>query len=159
MSAPLVTIFASRFADRINAARPMSLEELERVIRSARPSASKDRLPLLKLAKFGDVLTEKKSYRHDPNVIAVTGIEGDYDGEEMPMQHAAEALSALGVEAILYTSASHCVVDPPHSRGGPRWRVIVPLAQPIEGTEAQLREQRRHWTGVLNAILGGVLRS
>lgn len=156
-ASPLVTIFSSRHGDRINAAREMDLPEIERVIRSAPPAAAKDRLPLLKLAKFGDTLTAKNSYRHDTNVLAVTGIEGDYDGEGAPMQHAVDALTALGLAAILYTSASHNIVDPPHSNGGPRWRVICPLSRPLEGTEPELRERRRNLTGVLNAILGGIL--
>ena len=151
-AAPLVTIWADRHGTRINAARAMELAEIERVIRTVRPAPEKDALPLLKLARFGDVVSKKHCLRHDANVVAVTGIEGDYDGEQVPMQHAAETLSALGLAGLLYTSASH-------QPEAPRWRVIVPLSRPLEGAETQLREQRRHWAGVLNAILGGVLKS
>ncbi|MGH8319958.1 MAG: DUF3987 domain-containing protein [Steroidobacteraceae bacterium] len=158
----LVTVWRDHHGNAINAARVMSLEELERVIRAA-PSTgdptrtveqNKDKLPLLKLARFGETWTMKKgkktSLRHDANVLAVTGTEGDYDGEMIPMSHAAEALSAAGVAAILYTSARH-------TPEAPRWRVIVALSHPLEGTVEEMRQQRKHWTGVLNAILGGVL--
>jgi RecA-family ATPase len=37
--------------------------------------------------------------------------------------------------------------------------VLCPLATALTGPEAELRQQRRHWVGVLNAILGGVLKS
>lgn len=130
----------------------MPLAELERVIRAAKPAASKDECALLKFAKFGATATKKKSLRHDANVTAITGIEGDYDGEEIPMQHAAEALSAAGLAALLYTSASH-------TPERPRWRVAVTLSNPLEGAIEELRKQRGHWVGVLNAILGGILTS
>ena len=149
--APLVTIFADRFGERINAARVMEFAELERVIRAAPLVTGKDALALLKLARFGEVRTAKNCLRHDANVLEVFGVEGDYDGEKMPIQDAAEALSVAGVAALLYTSPTH---TPEH----PRWRVIVALSTPLEGSPDQLREQRRHWTGVINAILGGVLK-
>src|ERR1017187_9527321 len=68
---------------------------------------AKDELALLKLASFGTVTTAKKCLRHDKNVLQVHGVEGDYDGEVVPMSQAAEALSAAGVAAVLYSSASH----------------------------------------------------
>ena len=46
---------------------------------------SKARLPWLKLARFGDTRTDKRSLRHDANLTAISGIEGDYDGGKMPM--------------------------------------------------------------------------
>ena len=149
-ASPFVTIFANKSGARINTVRVMDLVEIERVIRAATPAPEKDKLALLKLARFGDLRTEKRSLRHDANVLAVYGLEGDYDGEQLPMQHAAEALSAAGIEALLYTS-------PMHTPERPRWRVIVALSAPLEGLPDQLREQRRHWTGTLNALLGGVL--
>lgn len=149
---PRVTIFNDNKGQRINASRPMNMAEIERVIRAAKPVKSKDDLALLKLAVFGNVRTSKNSLRHDENVVRVDGLEGDYDGELIPMSHAAETLSAAGVAAMLYTSANHTVERP-------RWRVLVFLSAPLEGTKEQLQEQHRHWTGTLNALLGGVLKS
>lgn len=146
----VVTVWRDRTGTEITAARPMDFAELERVIRRCRPAADKDALPLLKLARFGEITTGKRALRHDGNVLEVTGVEGDYDGEAIPMEHAAERLSAAGVAALLYTSASH-------TPERPRWRVIVALSQPLAGTAEELRAQRAHWCGVLNAILGGIL--
>ena len=41
-------------------------------------------LPWLKLAPFGDMRRAKGSLRHDANVLAITGVEADYDGGNMP---------------------------------------------------------------------------
>lgn len=149
-SVPVVTIFADKTGSRINAARAMDFPELERVIRSAKTAPDKAKQPLLKLAAFGTVATDKGSFRHDANVLSVSGVEGDYDAGQVPMQQAAERLSAKRLTALLYTSASHEPTTP-------KWRVIVPLSRPLEGSEEELYDQRRHWAGVLNAILGGIL--
>jgi hypothetical protein len=156
---PFVTIFADKSGMRVNAARQMDLTELARVIRSAPKAPEKSALPLLKLARFGSKVTNKKSLRHDANILAVTGLAVDYDGEQIDMRLAAEMLSALDIAALFYTSANHEIVEPPHSHGGPRWRVIVPLARTLEGTQEELDQQHRHWVGVLNATLGGILSS
>lgn len=145
-----VTVFANKSGTLINTARSMPLEEIERVIRTTLAAADKTGLPLLKLASFGLIRSEKGCLRHDANVETVHGVEGDYDGEVVPMAQAAETLSKHGVAAVLYTSASH-------TEGKPRWRVLVPLSRPLDGDTAQLYTKRRHWTGILNTLLGGVL--
>jgi len=147
---PFVTIFADKSGIRINAARPMAFAEIERVLRQAPTKPEKEQLPLLKLAKFGDMRSVRNSLRSNENVVAIYGTEGDYDGESVPMEHAAETLSAAGVEALLYTTATH-------TPERPRWRVIAPLSYALQGDLDALREQHAHWTGVLNALLGGVL--
>ncbi len=147
---PHVTIWRNKHGEHVNAAREMTLAELERVLQKPKPAAQKELLPLLKLAKFGELRTKKKSLRHDENVQAIYGMEGDYDAGLIPMGHAAEILSAAGLEALLYTSASH-------TPERPRWRVIVPLSAPLEGDTETLKAQHRHWAGVLNALLDGVL--
>lgn len=152
MSEPFVTIFHDKYGHRINAARPMDLFELERVIRAAPAATEKEKLPLLKLARFGEVLSKKHGFRSNENVLAIHGIEGDYDAGLVPMSQAAEALSAAGVAALLYTSANH-------TPDFHKWRVLVALSTPLEGTMEQLKAQRRHWCGVLNSILGGILET
>jgi hypothetical protein len=152
MSAPLVTVFRNNTGTEITAARPMNAAEIERVIRTASAKGEKDSLALLKLARFGELRSKKNSLRHDANVIEVHGIEGDYDGERMSIAEAREALSSWGVAALLYST-------PTHTDERPRWRVLAWLSKALSGTEQELYEQRRHWTGVLNAILGGVLKS
>jgi hypothetical protein len=120
-------------------------------ISSAAERPTKSACPLLKLATFGTAKTKKGSIRHDANVLRVYGIEADYDAEVMSIDEAAKKLDTLGIEALFYTSASNRLVAPPRSRGGPRWRVLVPLAQPIAPG------LRRHYVGILNAAFCGAL--
>jgi hypothetical protein len=150
-AATVVTVFADNKGRKIHVARPMSLIEVECLIRAVEPAPAKDKLPLLKLATFGDNKTDADCLRFDANVTQVSGIEGDYDGETIPMEAAAEKLRAAGIEALLYTSASH-------TPDRPRWRVLCRLATPLSGTETELRGQRKRCVGILNAILGGVLK-
>ena len=101
-------------------------------------------LPWLKFATFGEILTEKKSFRHDANVIQVTGLEADYDGEVVHVAEAVEKLTKAGVLAFVYTS-------PSHSPDKPRWRVVCPFSQPYPP------EKRAAFLGRLNGLLGGIL--
>lgn len=107
---------------------------------------SKTACPLIKLATFGDLRTEKNCLRHDDNVQTVTGIEGDYDDEVVTLATAVDRLRGAGISCIVYTSASH-------TPDAPRWRVIAPFSAavaPSERTKYYLR---------LNAALGGILAS
>jgi putative DNA primase/helicase len=104
----------------------------------------KDNLPWLKLARFGSQRTDKGSLRHDANVLAITGIEGDYDGEQHEPAYAVEKLHEAGVRAMVYTS-------PSHTEDTPRWRVLCPTSTPLPP------EQREHLMGRLNGVLGGIL--
>lgn len=130
----------------------MDLAEVERVIRAMKPAKQKEELPLLKFAEFGNKTSPRGCLRRDANVTTVTGIEGDYDDEKMPMSDAVALLQAKGVAALFYTSARH-------EEPKPRWRVVCPLATPLTGTPDELRVKRAHYVGILNAILGGVLAS
>lgn len=105
---------------------------------------SKGAMPLLKLATFGDLRTGSRSLRHDQNIAKVTGIEGDYDGELVPIEEAKRRLEAHGIRAVLYTSASH-------TPSAPRWRVLAPLSR------KHRPEERRGLVDKLNHALGGIL--
>jgi len=107
---------------------------------------SKADCPLLKLATFGDVRSPRGSLRHDANVQAVWGLEGDHDAGTMEPADAAERLRTRGITSVVYTSASH-------SPDAPRWRVLVPLSQ--EHRPAA----RRELTERLNGLLDGALSS
>jgi putative DNA primase/helicase len=113
-------------------------------IEQPKEHATKAAMPLIKLATFGDVRTKKQSLRHNSNLVAVYGIEGDYDGEQISIEDAAARLTAAGIEAVLFTTPSHTPTRP-------RWRVLAPLQAPCEPA------QRRELVGVLNAALGGML--
>lgn len=105
---------------------------------------SKRDCPLIKLAHFGDRRTNRGALRHDDNVAAVSGLEGDYDAGIMSPEMAAALLQWAGIEAVVYTSPSHTFT-------APRWRVLAPLS--IEHPPAM----RRDLLARLNGALGGVL--
>jgi predicted P-loop ATPase len=110
----------------------------------ARKAPIKEKLPWIKLAVFGDRLSDKGSLRHDPNVLGIEGIEGDYDGEAMPMEEARDRLSAARLAALVCTS-------PSHTDDKPRWRVFCP-------TSVRLPPERRAaLVARANGVLGGVL--
>ncbi|MFN6996116.1 MAG: PriCT-2 domain-containing protein [Aquincola tertiaricarbonis] len=126
---------------------------LVKMIEGNRLYPSKSACPLIKLATFGDRRTPKGSLRSDENLVAVTGVEGDYDGEVMTPREAADRLRTAGITAIVYTSARHGVVTEGRngSKGGPRWRVLAPLGH------ACAPDDRRDLVSLLNGVLGGVL--
>src|SRR6516164_11684877 len=98
------------------------LDLRERVLNAS--ARKKDNLPWLKLATFGNNRSQKASLRHDANVQRITGIEIDYDIEEVPFANALTALNELQIGALLYTS-------PSHSSDKPRWRVLAPTSEPL----------------------------
>jgi hypothetical protein len=99
----------------------------------------KTRLPLIKLATFGNVTTAKGCYRNDGNVVAIYGVEIDYDGEQVAFEEACSRLE--GVAAICYTS-------PSHTPDKPRWRVLLPFAR------ERLPRERTGWVLRAGQILG-----
>jgi len=109
-----------------------------------KPQREKGDCPLLKFARFGDLRTDAGSLRHDANVVEVTGVEGDYDGEEMTPDEAQGSLERHNVKAVVLTSWSH---EPDR----PRWRVIAPFKKP------KPPEERARFVAYLNGILGGAL--
>jgi hypothetical protein len=121
-----------------------SFERLAEIVAQPKSYAKKSAMPLIKLARFGDRLSEKNSLRHDANVLAVTGIEGDHDAGTMTLDDAAEKLSFAGVAAILYTS-------PSHREDAPRFRVLAPLSHEYAPHD------RRRFVARLNGVLRGLL--
>jgi hypothetical protein len=112
-----VTFFSDASAKKLKA-RDMSLEQLRDLILKTSAAAKAD-LPWLKLATFGEKRSDKGSLRHNANVLSISGIEGDYDGEVMSFEEAAKILEAERLSALLYTS-------PSHTEDKPRWRVLCP---------------------------------
>jgi hypothetical protein len=106
---------------------------------------SKDRLPFLKLATFGEDPTDKLCLRHDKNVKRVFGVEIDYDDEKAAFEEALRRLRHSDVLGILYTSASH-------RPEAPRWRALLPFAFSKEPPE------RRGWALSAGELLGVELK-
>jgi putative DNA primase/helicase len=121
-----------------------SWADLVDLIKNPRKYPKKEACPWIKLATFGDISRPSGCLRHDKNVLTVTGIEGDYDGEVVSIEYARDTLVMFGVRAVLYTSASH-------TPNKPRWRVLLPLSHPHSPGERHALVAR------LNGLLGGVL--
>lgn len=109
-----------------------------------RRAERKDRLPWLKLATFGDVPSRKGSLRHNGNVTAIDGIEGDHDAGTLTPAEAAQRLQQAGIAALIYTS-------PSHTPERPRWRVLAPLSRSMSP------EHRERLCARLQGVLGGAL--
>lgn len=125
--------------------------ELIERLRDVGTFSDKDHCPWFKFATFGNKRTVKNSLRNNENVVVVSGLEADYDGEVMSMEEAAALLKKHNIRAALYPSPSNALVNPPKSYGGPRWRVICPLAR------SQSPDARKYMMARLNGALGGIL--
>jgi hypothetical protein len=138
-----VTTFPDVQASRL-VARTFTLDELEQRLSDPREYARKSDCPLVKLARFGEIRSPAGSLRHDANVIEITGVEADYDAGEIAFVDAVGALFDHGIEALVYTSASH-------TPERPRWRILCPLSHPYPPGE------RARFVARLNGIFGGAL--
>jgi putative DNA primase/helicase len=120
-------------------------------------AAKKEALPILKLARFGSQrLPPTKAQiaafgpnvlgtlRHDANVLAVSGVEGDHDAGELPFDEVVIRLEEAGIAYIAYAT-------PSHTPGQPRWRVLCPFSKELPPAE------RGRMASRLNGVLGGVL--
>ncbi len=116
---------------------------LER-IRSAGPFPDKPRCPWIKLARFGATRSAHGSLRNNTNVVAVTGVEGDYDGEQVTPEQAVALLERHQVRASVYTS-------PSHTPDKPRWRVLAVLSKEYPPVA------RERFLARINGVLGGIL--
>jgi uncharacterized protein DUF3631/primase-like protein len=108
---------------------------------------SKEDCPLIKLALFGDQPTERGSLRSNKNVIAITGAEGDYDGEVFAIEDAVALFEQSGIEGVFYTSASH-------TPDKPRWRLLLPFSKDYTGTPAELKAWRTAALKKAESIIG-----
>lgn len=102
----------------------------------------KEGLPLLKLAVFGDMHSPKKSLRWDNNVLSVSGVELDYDGEKISFDDARLLLVEAEIACIIYTT-------PSHTEEKPRWRVLAPFSCAMPPAE------RARMIARLNGVLHG----
>ena len=136
-----VTFFASAAATTLSTEK-VSLPELREKILTTTKDA-KAKLPWLKLATFGDQRSDGKSLPHDKNVRTLSGIETDYDAEQIPFDDAVAIVKDVELYALLYTSPSHSVEKP-------RWRVLCPTSRELEPAE------RAQMVARLNGLFGGV---
>jgi Protein of unknown function (DUF3987) len=122
-----------------------TIASLAEIIRTTAAN-EKGRLPWLKLARFGNSRTEKGSLRHDRNVIACSGLEADYDGEQISFEEAVDTIDKAGLQAIVYTS-------PSYTETAPRFRVLCPFSVELPP------DRRGAMLGRLNGLFRGVFAS
>ena len=91
-----------------------------------RNAPAKEELPWLKLATFGNRVTDRGSLRNNDNILSATGVELDYDKGEITLPEAAELLEKAGVACLLYTS-------PSHKPEFPKWRILAPFSEAMDG--------------------------
>jgi hypothetical protein len=137
-----VTFFLS-FGAVTKTEESLALADLAERIRAA-TAPIKDSLHWLKLARFGNRRTTKQSLRNDANVLAISGIECDYDGGLMTFDEALEILEKQGIASLLYTS-------PSHTEDAQRWRVLCPLSEEMPPA------RRGAFMGRLNGLFRGGL--
>jgi hypothetical protein len=141
---PFTVTFFDHTSARFKREQQLTAAELVELIETS-SAERKDLLPWLKLARFGELRTEKgKSLRHDANVLWINGCEADYDGEQIPFDEAVATIKKAGVEAIVYTSPSHLPDKP-------RWRIVGPFS------EQQQPERRVQMVARLNGLFYGTL--
>ena len=144
-----ITFFGS-FAASKKVEEQFTLPALAARIR-AQTAVSKGKLPWLKLATFGEKRNpnpdepdqSKWSLRHDANVLAITGLEADYDGEQIPFTDAVEIATKADLSCIVYTS-------PSHTENSPRWRVLCPTSQQLPP------DRRAKLLGRINGLYRGI---
>ena len=146
--------FFSGFAATSKSEGKWSLAGLAQHI-AAKTGPEKKKLPWLKLATFGCKKTPLVpttdgsgrmtggSLRHDENVLTITGIEADYDAEQVSFDEAVNRLTSAGVLGIVYTS-------PSHTEDNQRWRVLCPLSTPAAP------DIRSKMLGRLNGLYHGI---
>jgi Family of unknown function (DUF5906) len=141
-SPAIVVTFFTDFTAATKREQALDLTDLARQIEIT-TGPDKAHLPWLKCARFGDIRTDKNSLRWDGNLLAITGIEADYDAEEISFDTAHDKLGDAGILSIIYTS-------PSHTEDTPRWRVLCPLSQEYPP------DRRDAFLARLNGLLGGI---
>ena len=140
----IATIFPDSFAQTKRELEYEDIPALAAFIKAEGTHARKGDCRYIKLATFGNQATDKACLRNNTNVLAVHGVEGDYDAELMPPEEALYKLQQAGVLGLVYPSWSHTPEKP-------RWRVLVPLSAPVEPHE------RLGYAEAVHGLLGEVL--
>jgi hypothetical protein len=135
--------FFDDYAAKTKREAALSLDEVAALVRKTR-MPRKDALPWLKFAVFGDAPSNNGSLRHNGNVLEISGIVADYDGEVVPIDDAVARLAAAGIRGLVYAT-------PSHTDAKPRWRVCCPTSRTLPPDEHYRLVSR------LNGPLGGIL--
>lgn len=137
-------LFRNRFSSSI-ARKQMPWHDFAHDIRHHVPEyKDKQACPLISLTEYGNNVSMNGSYRHADNVIAVYGIEGDYDAGQVSPADVHRRMIALRLKSLIVTT-------PSHTPAAPRWRILMPLLRPCP------IQARRGFVERLNGALAGIL--
>ena len=121
----------------------MSFADLALRVQNASIYPTKASCPLISLATYGSVGSSEGSLRHAKNVVEITGVALDYDGEIVTIEEGARRLRDCGVAAVLHTTGSH-------SPDKPRWRALLPFSIPYSPAKLQ------DLASLANGAVGGI---
>jgi hypothetical protein len=136
-----VTLFADKAAQKAYE-KTLTFDQLAERIHDTHAD-TKDKLPLLKLGCFGGQRSNAGCLRTNENLKRITGVEGDYDDEEISLDEAKQRAAQSELFILLYTSPG-CM--PEH----PRWRVLCPFSEDLPP------DQRDRMMARLNGVFGGI---
>ena len=101
-----VTFFRNYKATTLTA-KNIAIEDLRELILT-KTASTKEKLPWLKLATFGDQKTDEGSLRHNANVLSIDGLEADYDEEQISFGEAVAIIQRRKLKgAALYVAFAH----------------------------------------------------
>lgn len=124
-----------------------SLRELAKRIPRIR-GATKNHLPWLKLARFGDEVKSERTgcLRHSANMVSVSGIELDFDKGDPTWDQAWARLWEAGIPALFYTTRRH-------SSQTHRFRILLPLSRMLPPSERARMAARAY--GIVRGAIDG----
>jgi len=105
---------------------------------------TREALPWLKLATFGEVRSKRgNSLRNKDNVLAISGVELDYDAGKLTFDEGVELVKTAGLCALVYTT-------PSYQKGvREKWRVLCPTSVQLPPGE------RTKLVATLKGVIGG----
>ena len=114
----------------------LTLDDLNQLIFNTH-APTKARLPYLKPAIFGELRTKPgRSFRHNANVLGVTGVALDYDDKKISFNTAVRKLRRARLKFLAYTS-------PSYTKKEPKWRLVLPTSRALMGTPAWCDETHK----------------
>jgi hypothetical protein len=139
--AVVISFFANYAATYKHEARLTATALADIVLSTSRDS--KERLPWLKCARFGDHRSERNSLRNNENVLAISGVEADYDDKRMSFEAAVRILRDANVFSLVYTS-------PSFTEEAPKWRILCFCSRQYPPSE------RDRFLARLNGLFSGI---
>lgn len=137
------TVFPDNAA-RSKTRNAMTLPDLA-LLMAGTVAVRKDKLPLLKLADFGEEKTPKNCLRSNANMGLLHGIEVEHDEGIISYKQAVKTLRTAGLRCLVYTTPSHMPIE------RERWRALLPITTGCD------KQHRAAYVARVNGLFGGRL--